>query len=234
MTYIQLLPHGYVHNSPESNRTVLSQILRQVEEHVLFTEKSAQGGKVRSATGALLGKDIMEAIWADMVHTQLPSWVTDVPSNWGTATHGKLSANNWKVICTVHLPITLIRLWGGENAPEDRKHKLQNFMDLVCAVQIANLRSISKKEIELYEHFIHRYLTGFKTLYKTAKVKPIHHAALHYGDILRGFGPSHTHGASFYQRYIHSMQGQSHNMKFGLWLNDYGILLPGTHIILIR
>ena len=157
----------------------------------------------------------MEAVWADMALTILPSWVTDVPRNWGTTTRGKLSANNWRVICTVHLPITLIRLWGGSDALADWKSKLENFMDLACAVQIANLRSISNKEIELYEHYIFRYVTTFKSLYKLAKVKPIHHAALHYGDVLRGFGPAHTHGAAFYKRYIHSMQSKNHNMKLG-------------------
>lgn len=190
--------------------------MHQVEEHVLSPENSHQGRETKSATGAILGKDVMEAIWADMKHTELPSWVTGVPHNWGTAARGKLSANNWRVICTVHLPITLIRLWGVDDAPEDRKRKLENFMDLVCAVQIANLRSISKNDIELYERYIYRYLTGFKALYQLAKVKPIHHAALHYGDILRGFGPAHTHGAAFYERYIHSMQSENHNMRLGL------------------
>jgi hypothetical protein len=123
-----------------------------VEQHVLSPENSGQGRK--TTTGAILGKDVMEAIWADMKHTELPSWVTNAPYNWGTAARGKLSANNWRVICTVHLPITLIRLWGGDDAPEDRKCKLENFMDLVCAVQIANLRSISKNDIELYERYI--------------------------------------------------------------------------------
>jgi hypothetical protein len=165
--------------------------------------------------GAVLGKDVMEAIWADMALTELPSWVTKAPSNWGTATRGKLSANNWRVICTVHLPITLIRLWGGA---DNRRAMLENFMNLVRAVQIANLRSISRKEIELYEHYIFCYLTSFKSLYKLAKVKPIHHAALHYGEVLWGFGPAHTHsaGAAFYERYIHSMQNKNHNMKLGL------------------
>lgn len=172
--------------------------------------------KKTSSANALLGEDIMEAVWSDMALTELPSWVTDVPRDWGTKTRGKLSANNWRVICTVHLPITLIRLWGGEDAPEDRKLKLQNFMDLSIAVQIANLRSISKKDIELYEHYIQRYLVGLKSLYKLAKVKPTHHAALHYGDTLRSFGPAHTHGAAFYERYIHFMQTQNHNMKLGM------------------
>ena len=190
--------------------------LHQVEKNVPSPENSGRGGKTKSTTGAILGRDVMTAVWKDMARTQLPSWVTDVPHNRGTAARGKLSANNWRVICTVHLPITLIRLWGNDDAPEDRKDKLENFMDLVRAVQIANLRSISKEDIKLYESYIHRYLTGFKTLYKRAKVKPIHHAALHYGDILQGFGPAHTHGAAFYERHIHSMQSENHNMKLGL------------------
>jgi hypothetical protein len=157
----------------------------------------------------------MEAVWADMALTELPSWVTKAPSNWGTAARGKLSANNWRVICTVHLPITLIRLWGRDDTPDNRSAMLENFMDLVRAVQIANLRSISRSEIELYEHHISRYMTSFKSLYKVAKVKPIHHAALHYGDVLRGFRPAHTHSMAFYERHIHAMQSENHNMKLG-------------------
>lgn len=186
----------------------------QIEANVPVPEKSAQK-KAASTVDAVLGKDIMEAVWADMALTILPSWVTDVPCNWGTTTQGKLSANNWRVICMVHLPITLIRLWGGGDAPTDQKNKLENFMDLVRAVQIANLHSISNKEIELHEYYIFCYVTMFKSLYKLAKVKPIHHAALHYGDVLRGFGPAHTHSAAFYKRYIHFMQSKNHNMKLG-------------------
>ena len=83
--------------------------------------------------------------------------------------------------------------------PKHRRDILENFMDLVRTVQIANLCSISKEEIKLYEHYIFCYVTNFKSLYKLAKVKPIHHAALHYGDILWGFGLVHTHGGAFYE-----------------------------------
>jgi hypothetical protein len=187
-----------------------------VEANVLPPEDPGQKQKISPSNSAVLGKDVMEAVWADMALTELPSWVTKAPLNWGTATRGKLSANNWRVICTIHLPITLIRLWGGDDLPDSRRAMLENFMDLVRAVQIANLRTISRKEIELYEHYIFRYLTSFKSLYKLAKVKPIHHTAMHYGDVLRGFGPAHTHSTAFYERYIHSMQSKNHNMKLGL------------------
>ena len=84
-------------------------------------------------------------------------------------------------------------------------------MDLVHAVQIANLCSISWKEVELYKHYISHYMTSFKLLYKLAKVKPIHHAALHYGDVLHGFGPAHIHSTTFYEQYIHSMQNECYD-----------------------
>ncbi len=167
----------------------------------------------------------MEVVWADMALTELPSWVTKTPLNWGTAAQGKLSANNWRVICTIHLPITLIRLWGGDDVPDNQKAMLENFMDLVHVVQIANLRSISQKEIELYKHYIFHYMTLFKLLYKLAKVKPIHHAALHYGNVLQGFGLAHTHSTAFYKQYIHSMQSKNHNMKLGLSFDSGSILI---------
>jgi hypothetical protein len=94
-------------------------LLHQVEKNVPSPDNSGQGWKTKSTTSAILGKDVMTAVWEDMARTQLPSWVTDVPHNWGTATRGKLSANNWRVICTMHLPITLIRLWGSNDAPQD-------------------------------------------------------------------------------------------------------------------
>ncbi|KAH9170487.1 hypothetical protein EDB89DRAFT_2071873 [Lactarius sanguifluus] len=48
-------------------------------------ENPVQKQKLTSLTsGAILGKDIMEAIWEDMALTKLPSWVTTVPHNWGT------------------------------------------------------------------------------------------------------------------------------------------------------
>jgi hypothetical protein len=113
---------------------IVDLIFDKVETNVLTVENSMRNTKAPPTTNAVLGKDVMEAIWADMALTELPPWVTDVPPNWGTAARGKLSANNWRVICTVHLLITLIRLWGGDNTPEHWKNILENFMDLVHAV----------------------------------------------------------------------------------------------------
>ncbi|KII89487.1 hypothetical protein PLICRDRAFT_108974 [Plicaturopsis crispa FD-325 SS-3] len=152
----------------------------------------------------ILGKDVMELVWNDMKRTRLPSWVASAPQDWGTATRGKLSADQWRVICTIHLPITLIRLWGNDTG---RRHELlRNFMDLVSAVRIANMRVTSRTQIDAYNHYIFRYVAGITRLYPDQQLKTTHHEALHLGDTTELFGPVHSHSAPFYERYIHVLQ----------------------------
>ncbi|KAA1480108.1 hypothetical protein DENSPDRAFT_789966, partial [Dentipellis sp. KUC8613] len=143
----------------------------------------------------------MEAIREDMARTVLPSWVSMAPRDWGTTKRGKLSANNWRVIATIHLPITLIRLWGDTNATARQQNMLDNFIDLMYAVQLANLREVSLEHIALYQKYMRRYLEGYKSLYKDTRIKPIHHVAQHIDDFLFLFGPNHAHSAPFYERH---------------------------------
>ena len=106
--------------------------------------------------------------------------MSPAPRNWGTATRGKLTADQWKVVATVHLPITLVRLWGEEKG---RKFLLLcNFMDLTAAIQLANQRVITEKHITDYERLILRYLRGVKVLFKDTRLQPIHHVSLHAGE----------------------------------------------------
>src|SRR5580704_907886 len=88
--------------------------------------------------GAILGIDIMTRVWSDMAQTVIPTWLTPAPPDWGTTKRGKLSANNWRVVCTIHLPISLIWLWRSESGI--KIELLKNFMHLVTAVQVANMR----------------------------------------------------------------------------------------------
>jgi hypothetical protein len=148
-----------------------------------------------------------------MAHTRLPSWISPVPRDWGTATRGKPSAEQWRVIFTIHLTITLIRLWCNDT---DRKQDLlSNFMDLVSAVSLANMLFSSKDQIQAYRNHIFRYISGLKNLFPHQHLKPIHHAALHIGDILQLFGPVHSHSAPFYERHIKFLHSININLKPG-------------------
>ena len=155
----------------------------------------------------------MQAIWDDMKSTELPSWMSPAPHNWGAAARGKLTADQWMVVCTVHLPVTLIGLWG--NLSDRRFDLLCNFMDLTSAVQLATQRSITTQMIVDHEMLIMRYLKGMKQLFKGSKVQPIHHAALHTGDFLRLFGPTHAVQAFGGERLLEVLGLQNANNKSG-------------------
>lgn len=163
----------------------------------------------------------MQAVWSDMTRTQLPSWISPAPRNWGTAERGKLSADQYRVICTIHLPITLISLWKDETGR--KQDILRHFMDLVTAVRIANMRVASKTQVDAYNKFIFRYVTDMATLYPNETLKPTHHAALHIGDILGLFGPVHSHSAPFFERYINFFHRINTNQRLGMFLKLFNL-----------
>ncbi|KAG5222102.1 STE/STE11/BCK1 protein [Salix suchowensis] len=135
----------------------------------------------------VLGKDVMQEIWTDMHNTQLPSWVCSVSREWSTTS--ELSADQTRVLCTIHLPITLVRLW--HNANDRMKALLANFMDLINAVRVANMRTTSPGDVESYTTYMHRYMVEAQKLYKDEGIKPHQHAALHVGTMLE-WKPSKT------------------------------------------
>ncbi|KAF9645720.1 hypothetical protein BDM02DRAFT_3189458 [Thelephora ganbajun] len=140
---------------------------------------------------AILGKDVLESVWDDMRLTQLLSWMSPAPRNWGTAVRGKLKADQWKVIAMVHLPITLMRLWGRDAGWYFLL--LCNFMDLNAAVQLANQCVITTN-----------HDTG---------LQPVHHVSLHTGDFLHLFGPTHSIRTPGFEQFNKMLGSQNINMK---------------------
>ncbi|KAJ7070191.1 hypothetical protein C8F01DRAFT_977459, partial [Mycena amicta] len=163
--------------------------------------------------GAVLGIDVMNVIWDYMTKTILPGWVGKAPKNWGTAKRGKLSAANWRIIFTIHMPIALIWLWRDEVGR--KKEILDNMMDLVTAIWAASSRETSEDIAQIFDEHYLRYMTRFIQLFPEDNVHPNQHCAFHISSNLRRFGPGHTRGAQFYERLIHVLQGLNTNMKKG-------------------
>ncbi|KAJ3963982.1 hypothetical protein EV361DRAFT_812804, partial [Lentinula raphanica] len=124
----------------------------------------------------------MDEVWKDMKITILPSWVDSPPENWGTKANGKLSADEWKVVCSMSLVITLIRIWGYpyKNDPQARRFQiLQNFLDMVHAIRLLNLRETSEDSRNQYRSLILKYLRKVLVLFPDVTLKPNHHYAIH-------------------------------------------------------
>ena len=118
---------------------------------------------------------------------EVPSWVNPAPLAFGTSKHGKLSADQWRTVSLINLPISLIRTWGLE---EGRRYDmLVNFLHLVEAVATLGYLEADKDSLALADELLLKYLEGVKELYKGAKIVPNHHLALHLTMFITLFGP---------------------------------------------
>ena len=145
---------------------------------------------------------------------QLPSWVNPAPKAFGTSQHGKLSADQWRTVSTINLPITLIRTWGLD---DDDLHKemLRNFLDLVEAVEILGLLEIDETRIQEADVLIKKYIDDAKELYRNAKIQPNHHIFLHLSVFLLLFGPVHSWRSFAFERFNFMLQSINTNLNFG-------------------
>lgn len=176
--------------------------------------KASKKGGSNSKT-AVLGREVLAAYAQDRANMELPSWMSHAPIRAGHTEHGKLSADQWRSFCSVHLPVTLIRKWGGEG-PDSRFYQmLTNFLDLVIAVEIASNMVTSPAHISLYKSHMTKYLVEVKNLYKEASVTPNHHMALHIDDFLELYGPAPGTWIFHMERANHDYQEIPTNGHFG-------------------
>jgi len=66
-----------------------------------------------------------------------------------------------------------------------------------------------------YDDNYKKYVKGVMDLFKEDTITPVMHVAGHIGGNLRDFGPSHSRGAQFYERFIHLLQQTKTNNKTG-------------------
>jgi len=152
---------------------------------------------VSSASGStedppVLCKDTLAQVWSDMKRTVLPSTISPVPREVGSPRAGKLTADQWRTFCTIHLVVTLTRLWGSA-PPEGRQVKmLDNFLHLVTFTNLLHMRILNSNDLALIEQENLAYLTGLRELYPRFNLVPKHHMSLHLPAMLKDFGPVHS------------------------------------------
>lgn len=151
-----------------------------------------------------------------MARTIKPSWLSPAPQNLGSASHGKLSAAQWRTVCMVHLTITLTRLWFHD---EVKRQYLDNFISLVIAVRWATMKVASERQISIVEDHFETYFRSMVKLFGTESAVPNHHMSLHLAQCIRTFGPVRGWWAFPFERYNGLLQQQNTNHKPGTLLN---------------
>ena len=179
--------------------------------------------------GHVLTKTEMDEIRSDIVNMLRPSWLTSVPSEFGSTSYGKLKADQWRVLGTTFLPVSLVRLWSVAEVGNPRSEKCRQILNvtmlLLSAVAIACSRVTSKKHAKLYLNNMHSYLSGLKELFPEYSFHPNHHMALHLHDYLLLYGPVHSWWTFPFERLIGILQRISTNYKIG----RFGSLICSIH-----
>ncbi|KAH9834090.1 uncharacterized protein C8Q71DRAFT_725300 [Rhodofomes roseus] len=158
----------------------------------------------------VLTQDVINQIRHDIKTTYLPSWLERPPSNFGSASHGKLKADHWRTVCTINMVITLVRIWGASTASKGEHRLLENFIHLVIAVELASRRSMDAGRARLFDHHMFEYLRTLRDLFENNLV-PNHHLSLHLSTCLQLFGPVHGWWAYPFERFNGIIQRLSTN-----------------------
>jgi hypothetical protein len=161
---------------------------------------------------SIIDGSVIEQIRADIGRIKIPSWMKRPPRNFGQASHGKLTADQWRTLCTVVLVVTLIPLW---QSPSVQPVLNNNYLDLVTAIRWATMRATSEKHIQILEAHLTRYLETTVSLYSKSVICPNHHLSLHLPECIRNFGPVHGWWSFPFERYNGILQRINNNGKLG-------------------
>ena len=155
-------------------------------------------------------------------HCDKPSWLSSVPQNFGDASAGTLKADEWKIMCTVYLPIALVTLWGEGSShatPEIGaffRRVLDNTMLLVSAVVVLCKRTMSEARARKYRAYLTHWLRGLQEVHAGSySDRTNNHVAFHIFDFLLLFGPVYSWWCFPFERLIGQLQRIPHNDKFG-------------------
>ncbi|KAJ6580210.1 hypothetical protein B0H10DRAFT_1673423, partial [Mycena sp. CBHHK59/15] len=129
-----------------------------------------------------------------IVETTTPSWINSVPENYGESNAGTIKADEWRILATVYIPITLVLMWGdqpGENAAH-LLGLLDHSMALFQAVTLACRYTMTRQRAIAYCTSIKEWVNGLyihhpHTVDHTERRNI--HAAFHIYDFLLLFGP---------------------------------------------
>ncbi|KAL5512268.1 hypothetical protein ACEPAG_9351 [Sanghuangporus baumii] len=165
--------------------------------------------------------DLLQHIRRVIKETTTPTWISSVPRDFGDPKCGKLKADEWKVLCTIHLPLALVSWWGEgtKHASEDISQRCREIVDhtmlLVSAVTIACKRSTTADQIARYERYVKEYIVRLRKIHPNAKLTTNLHMATHIGEFMRLFGPTHSWWCFPFERLIGFLQKMPNNNKFG-------------------
>jgi len=135
--------------------------------------------------------------------------------NLGSAGHGTMTADELRSAATLHLPLTLIRLWGSHRSTSHHFRYLVNFLHLVEAVDLLLRRSTFEARRVAADGHLIAYVNGIMSLFPEHRVAPNQHLSFHIGRFLEGLGPAWCISAWFPEYFNQILEGFNTNHRIG-------------------
>ncbi|KAJ3531476.1 hypothetical protein NMY22_g8140 [Coprinellus aureogranulatus] len=180
-------------------------------------------GSTRPTRREMLETDELKVIQEDIKRTLRPSNQTSPPGNFGSPSHGKLKADEWRACIEFDLPVSLVKLWVDELPGDtafvhdaDRKSlALESTFLLAMALRYATSHRTCASHQEKYFGYMTEYLQTLLKLHPGDNLHPNHHNALHLPTFLKLFGPIQGWWMFPFERLIGILQRHNTNFKFG-------------------
>jgi hypothetical protein len=165
---------------------------------------------------AVMGKEILAQVQADMAHTTISSWVKAPPKNFGTSSHGTIGAEEYKSLALISLTFSLVRLWS--QADQGFCERLNQFIHLTLAIRVLAYQSITHTDISTIAHHYALYVSGLKTLYPHYSITPVQPLGLHVPEFLSRLGPATRFNENPCKMFIGMLQDITINWKLSEFL----------------
>ncbi|MBW0469066.1 hypothetical protein O181_008781 [Austropuccinia psidii MF-1] len=160
----------------------------------------------------------------------LPTGVSTLGRNIGSAKHGRLKASQWLSLYTLVIPLVFPEMYmdGHDkiSIESNRGKFLQNTGDLVQCTRIACTRSLKDGHAGRFYNAYNRYTMTSKYLFNNPNIKPNHYYALHIPEQLKIWGPLMGVAEFAGERMIGLLQNIPTNQKIG---EMHGSLLKKAH-----
>jgi hypothetical protein len=163
----------------------------------------------------VIGRKELRQIRKDIAATTRPGWQTGPPTNFGSPSHGKPKADQWRSIIEFDIPVSLVQLWWMVPDGDRREKLLESTMFLATALRWATSHRTSQRHADEYMRNIRLYLRSLRELFPEMNLLPNHHNALYLGELLLRFGPVHGWWMFPFERLIGLLQKINTNKKMG-------------------
>lgn len=168
---------------------------------------------------------VLDTVQECIKDTIIPSWVSRPPPNVGLPQAGTLKADNWRIISTIHLPLSLLSLWqeGSPLTTPDAcsmRPVLETSMHLICASKLITKRTISHEQLQHARRLYRQHIEGLKKNFPGFML-PTHHMFWHIFDSIRSFSAVRNFWCYGGERFIGRLRRIPINHISGAFYSSY-------------